>query len=131
MVNLLYLLTFFCACLSISGKAEEQRRSGLTFCTVKDSEVSRYTSCLCLKLGKYQINTETQAEKRIKAKKSEETVVKLIGKLLRSGTFRVSVLFLYIAYLTVSIYGILNVVVYFDKTKLINYDSSMKLYLHM
>ena len=64
MVNLLYMLTFFCACLAISGKAEEQRRSGLTFWKVE--ERSRYTSCLCLRLGKYQINSDTQTEKRQK-----------------------------------------------------------------
>jgi len=34
-------------------------------------------------------------------------------------------LFLYMAYICISIYGICNVVVYFDKTKLINHDSSM------
>ena len=129
LVNLIYMLTFFCACLAISGKFEEQRRSGLTFCTVEDSK--RYSSCLCLRMGKYQINTDTQTEKRDKAKKREETVVRLIGKLLRSGTFRISILFLYIVYLTVAIYGILNVVVYFDKTKLINYDSSMKLFVEL
>ena len=131
MVNLVYMLTFFCACLAISGKFEEQRRSGLTFCTVEESNIKRYSSCLCMRVGKYQINTETQTEKRDKENKREETVVKLIGKLLRSGTFRISVLFLYIAYLAVSIYGILNVVVYFDKTKLINYDSSMKLFVEV
>ena len=123
------MLTFFSACLAISGKLEEERRSGLTFCTVEESK--RYSCCLCLKVGKYQINTESQAEKKIKANKREDTVVKLIGKLLRSGTFRITVLFVYIAYIAVSIYGILNVVVYFDKTKLINYDSSMKLFVEV
>ena len=111
------MLTFFSACLAISGKLEEEWRSGLTFCTVEESK--RYSCCLCLKVGKYQINTESKAEKKIKATKREDTVVKLIGKLLRSGTFRLTVLFVYIAYIAVSIYGILNVVVYFDKTKLI------------
>ena len=86
---------------------------------------------ICLKVGKYQINTESRAEKKIKANKREDTVVKLIGKLLRSGTFRITVLFVYIAYIAVSIYGILNVVVYFDKTKLISYDSSMKLFVEV
>ena len=129
MVNLLYMLTFFCACLAISGKAEEQRRSGLTFCRVE--ERSRYTSCLCLRLGKYQITSDTQAEKRQKAKKREDSAVKVIGKILRSGTFRVTVMFIYLAYLAVSVYGILNVVVYFDQTKLINHDSSMKLFVEV
>ena len=129
MVNLIYMLTFFCACLAISGKAEEQRRSGLTFRRVE--ERSRYTSCLCLGLGKYQINSDTQAEKRQKAKKREDSAVKVIGKILRSGTFRVTVMFIYLAYLTVSVYGILNVVVYFDQTKLINHDSSMKLFVEV
>ena len=30
-----------------------------------------------------------------------------------------------------SVYGILNVVVYFDRTKLINHDSSMKLFVEV
>ena len=82
-------------------------------------------------MGKYKINTETQMEKRAKAKKREDIVVGLLGKLLRSGTFRFTILFIYLAYLAVSVYGILNVVVYFDRTKLINHDSSMKTFVEV
>ena len=57
-------MTFFAACLAISGRSEEQRKNGLTFCSVP--EKSRYQSCLCLKMGKYKIHTETQMEKRAK-----------------------------------------------------------------
>ena len=70
-------------------------------------------------------------EKRAKAKKREDIVVGLLGKLLRSGTFRFTILFIYLAYLAVSVYGILNVVVYFDRTKLINHDSSMKTFVEV
>ena len=42
-------------------------------------------------------------------------VVGVLGKLLRSGPFRFTVLFIYLAYIAVSVYGILNVVVYFDR----------------
>ena len=127
LVNLIYQVTFFTACLAISGRFEEQKRSGLTFCVVP--ERSRYQSCLCLKLGSYDINTKTQAEKKIAAKKRENIIVGLLGSLLRSGVFRITVLFIYIAYIAVSVYGIINVVVYFDRSKLINYDSSMHLFV--
>ena len=74
----------------------------------------RFIPCY-FKMGKYKINTETQMEKRTKAKKREDLVVGLLGRLLRSGTFRFTILFIYLAYLAVSVYGILNVVVYFDR----------------
>ena len=39
---------------------------------------------------------------------------------------RTNLLSFFAGYVFASVYGILNVVVYFDKTKLINEDSSMK-----
>ena len=82
-------------------------------------------------MGKYQINSETQAEKKIKAKKREALAVRLIGSVLRSGVFRLTVLFIYAAYIAVSVYGILNIVVYFDRSKLINHDSSMHMFVDL
>ena len=86
---------------------------------------------MCLRVGKYQINSETQAEKKIKAKKREALAVRLIGSVLRSGVFRLTVLFIYAAYIAVSVYGILNIVVYFDRSKLINHDSSMHMFVDL
>ena len=77
--------------------------------------MSCFFSPFCFQMGKYKINTETQVEKRAKAKKREDVAVGLLGRLLRSGTFRFTILFVYLAYIAVSVYGILNVVVYFDR----------------
>jgi len=124
----LFHLTFFCSCLAYSGMCEEQGRSGLTFMVVE--ERSRYQECLCLKMGKYRVNS-SQAEKRKAAREREDFLAKIVGKVLRSGTARITVMFLYMGYICVSIYGICNVVVYFDKTKLINHDSSMTAFVEI
>jgi len=124
----LFHLTFFCACLAYSGMCEEQDRSGLTFRVVE--EKSRYQECLCLRMGKYRVNS-SQAEKRKETREREDFLAKIVGKVLRAGTVRITVLFLYMAYICISIYGICNVVVYFDKTKLINHDSSMTAFVEV
>ena len=77
-------------------------------------------------MGKYEVSSKSRMEKKAFAKKREDIVVGLLGKLLRSGPFRMAVLFIYIGYIAVSAYGIHNVKIYFDRTKLINHDSSMK-----
>ena len=124
----LFHITFFCACLAYSGWTEEDGRSGLTFMPVQ--EKSRYQECLCLRMGKYQVNS-SQAEKQKAQKEREDILTKIIGRVLRSSTVRITVLFLYMAYICISVYGICNVVVYFDKTKLINHDSSMTAFVEV
>ena len=64
--------------------------------------------------------------KRREEKERQDVLTGILGKAVRSTNVRISVLFLYFCYLSVCFYGICNVVVYFDKTKLIMYDSTMK-----
>ena len=68
-------------------------------------------------------------EERKSVRERDEFLAKIIGKVLRSGTARVTILFLYMAYVCISVYGICNIEVYFDRTKLINYGSSMKAFV--
>jgi len=118
-------ITFFAGCLACSGYMEEQGRSGLTLRKVAEVEMTEYRGCHCLKIGSYKIN-KTQTEKRQEEQKRQDVLAGVVGKAVRSSTVRVSVLFLYLCYLAICFYGICNIVVYFDKTKLIGYDSTMK-----
>ena len=116
----LFHVTFFCGCLAVSGRAEAAGRSGLTGLQVRGA---RYSSCLPRR-ARYTV-TSGQAERRAAASKREEVATVLLGRVIRSGWVRISVLALYISYVAVAIFGICNVQVLFDKTKLINYDSAM------
>merc|ERR1719319_855073 len=123
-VFLLYI-TFFAGCLACSGYMEEQGRSGLTLRKVAEEKLILHRKFLCLRKESYSIN-KTQEEKRQEEKRNNDNLAELLGKALRSRTLRLSVLVLYICYICVCIFGICNVVVFFDKTNLINYDSPMK-----
>ena len=112
----MFHLTFFCACLAYSGMCEEQARSGLTLRVVKQK--LGYQECV-------------QEEKRKATREKEDFLAKKVGKVLRSDTVRITVMFLYMAYICISIYGICNVKVYFDKTKIINHDSSLKTFVEV
>ena len=125
LVVFIFHITFFAGCLALSGHHEEDNRSGVTLRHVPTDEVTKYQQCLCLKTASYTIK-KTQEEKRREEKERQDALAAVLGKAVRSSTVRVSVLFLYLFYLTVCFYGICNVVVYFDKTKLIMYDSVMK-----
>jgi len=121
----LWHITFFAAWLALSGHLEKSGRSGLTFRKVQEED--RHQQCLCHRIESYKVNnSHTAAEKQKKRKEQKENIVGLLGSLLSSGGFRVTIMFLYVGYVCISIYGIQNTKVEFDKTKLINYDSSLK-----
>ena len=121
----IFHITFFAGCLALSGYTEEGDRSGVTLRHVPTEELTKYQQCLCLRTASYTIK-KTQEEKRREEKERQDVLTGILGKAVRSTNVRISVLFLYFCYLAVCFYGICNVVVYFDKTKLIMYDSTMK-----
>lgn len=126
----LFHISLFAGCLALSGYTEEAGRSGLTLLPVLEEQLTTYHRSGCLKLASYTIN-KTQSERRKEEKERQDAMAKVLGRLVRSGTVRVSVAFLYIGYLAVCAYGIRNMEVFFDKTKLITYDSSMKKFVDM
>jgi predicted RND superfamily exporter protein len=121
----IFHITFFAGCLAVSGYTEAAGRSGLTLQQKEQEALTKYQECLCLRMGRYKIS-RSQAERQQEARERQDQLAGVLGRVVRSSTVRISVLFLYLSYLAICIYGICNVVVFFDKTKLITYDSTMK-----